>query len=68
MTITNDPQTSNAGVAPAVDLVNVVIDGVEMAVPKGTLLSFVRPNKLELKFPASATIRYLSLLQPVAHA
>jgi len=38
MTITNDPQTSNAGVAPAVDLVNVVIDGVEMAVPKGTLV------------------------------
>ena len=38
MTITNDPQTSNAGVAPAQDLVNIVIDGVEMAVPKGTLV------------------------------
>ena len=38
MTITNDPQTSNAGVAPALDLVNIVIDGVEMAVPKGTLV------------------------------
>lgn len=38
MTITNDPQTSNAGVAPAQELVNIVIDGVEMAVPKGTLV------------------------------
>jgi NADH-quinone oxidoreductase subunit G len=38
MTITNDPQTSNAGLAPAQELVNIVIDGVEMAVPKGTLV------------------------------
>jgi NADH-quinone oxidoreductase subunit G len=38
MTITNDPQTSNAGVTPAQDLVNIVIDGVEMSVPKGTLV------------------------------
>lgn len=38
MTITNDPQTSNAGVAPAEELVNVIIDGVHMAVPKGTLV------------------------------
>jgi len=38
MTITNDPQTSNAGLAPAPELVNIVIDGVEMAVPKGTLV------------------------------
>ncbi len=38
MTITNDPQTSNAGLAPAQQLVNIVIDGVEMAVPKGTLV------------------------------
>lgn len=38
MTITNDPQTSNTGVTPAQDLVNIVIDGVEMAVPKGTLV------------------------------
>lgn len=38
MTITNDPHTSNAGVAPAQELVNVTIDGVNMAVPKGTLV------------------------------
>ena len=38
MTITNDPHTSNAGVAPAVELVNVTIDGINMAVPKGTLV------------------------------
>ena len=35
MTITNNPGTD---VEVAVDLINVVIDGVEMAVPKGTLV------------------------------
>ena len=38
MTITNDPHTSNSGVAQTQELVNIVIDGVEMAVPKGTLV------------------------------
>jgi NADH-quinone oxidoreductase subunit G len=35
MTITNNPGTD---VEVAVDMINVVIDGVEMAVPKGTLV------------------------------
>ena len=35
MTITNNPGTD---VEVSVDLINVVIDGVEMAVPKGTLV------------------------------
>lgn len=41
MTITNNPQTSNAGITPApvdLQLVDIVIDGVEMSVPKGTLV------------------------------